>query len=249
MPRMLRMPGKDVLPPGPKRELVAEFYVHYGEAGRPPLPQIEALTGTESKPRKVSRETSGASSPGRPPANGQWSMPFCVLCASCRTGTPTGAAGRSRGISTMKTIQRPAVSICAGCGTTTSTASNRARRQQLRLPHRHKLPPAGAPQRRPRPVRLLEGGAVLRHLQQTIHGLLVSLPSPHRRQAATRTNHRSDSEFRKSPPAGEGPRCPEPAVRRLWAAGAVTCRGCGVRHRPGPRPGRRRRRPRPGRAR
>lgn len=57
MPRMLRMPGKDVLPPGPKRDLVTELFVHYREAARPSLPQIATLTKTMPNPHPVSRET------------------------------------------------------------------------------------------------------------------------------------------------------------------------------------------------
>ncbi|MEV6002163.1 hypothetical protein AB0M25_23535 [Streptomyces griseomycini] len=82
MPRMLRMPGKDVLPPGPRRELVAELYVHYREAGRPPLPQIAALTGTMPNPHKVSRETIRRLLTGT--TTSQWAVVDAVLRALCQ---------------------------------------------------------------------------------------------------------------------------------------------------------------------
>lgn len=40
MPRILRMPSKEQLPDGPHREFVEELFMHYREAGRPPLRQI-----------------------------------------------------------------------------------------------------------------------------------------------------------------------------------------------------------------
>ncbi|MFE0776421.1 hypothetical protein [Streptomyces sp. NPDC058861] len=82
MPRMLRMPGKDVLPPGPRRELVAELYVHYREAGRPPLPQIAALTGTMPNSHKVSRETIRRLLTGT--TISQWVVVDAVLRALCQ---------------------------------------------------------------------------------------------------------------------------------------------------------------------
>jgi hypothetical protein len=55
MPRILRMPPKEVLPDGPRRAFVEELFVHYREAGRPPLRQVamwiknnEDLKGTAS---------------------------------------------------------------------------------------------------------------------------------------------------------------------------------------------------------
>ncbi|WP_371601189.1 hypothetical protein [Streptomyces sp. NBC_00564] len=81
MPRMLRMPGKDVLPPGPKRELVAELYVHYREAARPPLPQIATLTGTMPNPHKVSRETIRRLLTGT--TTSQWAVVDALLRALC----------------------------------------------------------------------------------------------------------------------------------------------------------------------
>lgn len=82
MPRMLRMPSKDVLAPGPKRDFVAEFYVHYREAGRPPLPQIEALTGTMPNPHKVSRETIRRLLTGQ--TTSQWPVVDALLRALCQ---------------------------------------------------------------------------------------------------------------------------------------------------------------------
>ncbi|MGY3206329.1 hypothetical protein [Streptomyces sp. TE5632] len=79
---MLRMPGKDVLPPGPKRELVAELYVHYREAGRPPLPQIAAVTGTMPNPHKVSRETIRRLLTGT--TTSQWVVVDALLRALCQ---------------------------------------------------------------------------------------------------------------------------------------------------------------------
>ncbi|MFF4787797.1 hypothetical protein ACFY3E_41595 [Streptomyces griseorubiginosus] len=57
MPQMLRMPGKDALPPGPTRTFVAELHVHFREAGRPSLANIAAATGRLASPVPVSRET------------------------------------------------------------------------------------------------------------------------------------------------------------------------------------------------
>ncbi|MGW1297738.1 hypothetical protein [Streptomyces sp. NPDC002533] len=82
MPRMLRMPGKDVLPPGPKRDLVAELCVHYRLAARPPLPKIAALTGTESNPHKVSRETIRRLLTGT--TTSQWVVVDALLLALCQ---------------------------------------------------------------------------------------------------------------------------------------------------------------------
>ncbi|MFJ9026703.1 hypothetical protein ACIRPU_43230 [Streptomyces sp. NPDC102259] len=82
MPRMLRMPGKDVLPPGPKRDLVAELFVHYRLAMRPPLPKIAALTGTESNPQKVSRETIRRLLTGT--TTSQWGVVDALLLALCQ---------------------------------------------------------------------------------------------------------------------------------------------------------------------
>lgn len=79
---MLRMPGKDVLPPGPKRDLVAELYVHYREAARPPLPQIAALTGTMPNPHKVSRETIRRLLTGT--TTSQWVVVDALLRALCQ---------------------------------------------------------------------------------------------------------------------------------------------------------------------
>ncbi|WP_306972261.1 hypothetical protein [Streptomyces canus] len=76
------MPSKDVLPPGPKRELVAELYVHYREAGRPALPQIEALTGTMPNPHKVSRETIRRLLTGQ--TTSQWAVVDALLRALCQ---------------------------------------------------------------------------------------------------------------------------------------------------------------------
>ncbi|MFF9810785.1 hypothetical protein ACF1G5_37860 [Streptomyces coeruleorubidus] len=79
---MLRMPGKDVLPPGPKRDLVVELYVHYRLAARPPLPKIAALTGTESNPHKVSRETIRRLLTGT--TTSQWVVVDALLLALCQ---------------------------------------------------------------------------------------------------------------------------------------------------------------------
>ncbi|MFJ9250359.1 hypothetical protein [Streptomyces sp. NPDC101776] len=81
MPRMLRMPGKDVLPPGPKRELVAELYVYYREAGRPPLPHIETLTQKMPNPHKVSRETIRRLLTGQ--TTSQWAVVDALVRALC----------------------------------------------------------------------------------------------------------------------------------------------------------------------
>lgn len=82
MPRMLRMPGKDVLPPGPKRELVTELFVHYREAARPPLPRIEALTKTMPNPHPVSRETIRRLLTGT--TTSQWAVVDALLRALCQ---------------------------------------------------------------------------------------------------------------------------------------------------------------------
>lgn len=79
---MLRMPGKDVLPPGPKRDFVAELYLHYREAGRPPLPKIEALTGTMPDAYKVSRETIRRLLQGQ--TTSQWPVVDALLRALCQ---------------------------------------------------------------------------------------------------------------------------------------------------------------------
>jgi len=79
---MLRMPDKDALPPGSKRELVAELYVHYREAGRPPLPQVAALTGTMPNPHKVSRETIRRLLTGQ--TTSQWPVVDALLRALCQ---------------------------------------------------------------------------------------------------------------------------------------------------------------------
>ncbi|MEU5438234.1 hypothetical protein AB0G73_33425 [Streptomyces sp. NPDC020719] len=79
---MLRMPGKDVLPPGPKRELVNELFVHYREADRPPLPQIAALTGTMPNPHQVSRETIRRLLTGQ--TTSQWPVVDALLRALCQ---------------------------------------------------------------------------------------------------------------------------------------------------------------------
>lgn len=82
MPRMLRMPGKDVLPPGPKRELVTELFVHYREAARPPLPRVEALTKTMPNPHPVSRETIRRLLTGT--TTSQWAVVDALLRALCQ---------------------------------------------------------------------------------------------------------------------------------------------------------------------
>lgn len=78
---MLRMPGKDVLPPGPKRELVTELFVHYREAARPPLPRIESLTKTMPDPHPVSRETIRRLLTGT--TTSQWAVVDALLRALC----------------------------------------------------------------------------------------------------------------------------------------------------------------------
>lgn len=48
MAQLLRMPGTDVLPPGPRRNLVLELRVHLREANRPTLTAITAaIAGLE----------------------------------------------------------------------------------------------------------------------------------------------------------------------------------------------------------
>ncbi|MFD7678477.1 hypothetical protein [Streptomyces sp. NPDC060187] len=77
------MPGKDVLPPGPKRDFVSELYVHYREAGRPPLPEIAARTGKQAPAasRKVSRETIRRLLTGT--TTSQWAVVDAVFRALC----------------------------------------------------------------------------------------------------------------------------------------------------------------------
>ena len=81
MPRMLRMPSKDALPAGPKRELVTELFVHYREAARPPLPRIESLTKTMPDSHPVSRETIRRLLTGT--TTSQWTVVDAVLRALC----------------------------------------------------------------------------------------------------------------------------------------------------------------------
>lgn len=78
---MLRMPGKDALPVGPKRELVIELFVHYREAARPPLPRIESLTKTMPDSHPVSRETIRRLLTGT--TTSQWPVVDAVLRALC----------------------------------------------------------------------------------------------------------------------------------------------------------------------
>lgn len=49
MPRILRMPSKAQLPEGPHREFVEELFIHYREAGRPPLRTISAWIKRENE--------------------------------------------------------------------------------------------------------------------------------------------------------------------------------------------------------
>lgn len=57
LPRMLRMPSLEQLPPGTRREFAAELFWHYRKAGRPELPRVvNAITALPETP-SVSRET------------------------------------------------------------------------------------------------------------------------------------------------------------------------------------------------
>lgn len=57
MPRQLQMPTEEELPPGAKRDFVAELFVHFRDANRPPLNElVNTITGP-LKARSVSRET------------------------------------------------------------------------------------------------------------------------------------------------------------------------------------------------
>ena len=81
MPQMLRMPGKDVLPPGPVREFVAELHVHFREAGRPALAIVAAKTAHLPTPVPVSRETVRRLLTGQ--AVSTWARVDAVLRALC----------------------------------------------------------------------------------------------------------------------------------------------------------------------
>lgn len=76
------MPGKDVLPPGPKRELVNELFVHYREAARPSLPRIATLTRDMPGCHPVSRETIRRLLTGT--TTSQWVVVDALLRALCQ---------------------------------------------------------------------------------------------------------------------------------------------------------------------
>ncbi|MBQ0891197.1 hypothetical protein KBZ94_40860 [Streptomyces sp. RM72] len=84
MPQMLRMPGKEALPPGPTRVFVAELHVHFREAGRPSLASIAATTGRLSSPVPVSRETIRRLLTGQTVST--WAKVDAVLRALCQLG-------------------------------------------------------------------------------------------------------------------------------------------------------------------
>lgn len=59
MPRKLRMPSEEELPPGPLREFVDELHIHFRNAGRPSPAQIATRSEwfEDGEGVKVSRET------------------------------------------------------------------------------------------------------------------------------------------------------------------------------------------------
>ncbi|MFF8024768.1 hypothetical protein ACFZDJ_27435 [Streptomyces sp. NPDC007896] len=84
MPQMLRMPGKDALPPGPTRAFVAELHVHFREAGRPSLASIAEATGRLASPVPVSRETIRRLLTGQTVST--WAKVDAVLRVLCQLG-------------------------------------------------------------------------------------------------------------------------------------------------------------------
>src|SRR4051812_15677149 len=83
MPRLLRLPSRDVVPDGARREFLEEIFFYYREAGRPTLDEISdqitagEFAGTTS--RETVRRTLSGSVPSR------WSTAeaiFLVLCSA-----------------------------------------------------------------------------------------------------------------------------------------------------------------------
>ncbi|MFE6946041.1 single stranded DNA-binding domain-containing protein [Streptomyces chartreusis] len=84
MPQMMRMPGTDELPPGTRREFVAELFLHYTEAGRPTLARVAATTRSMTDAFPVSRETIRRLLRGESVA--RWERVDAVLRALCEIG-------------------------------------------------------------------------------------------------------------------------------------------------------------------
>ncbi|MEE1826163.1 hypothetical protein PUR61_28820 [Streptomyces sp. BE20] len=82
LPRLMRLPKEDKLPPGPLRALAAELFMHYREAEEPSLQRISEVAATLPAPVQVSRETirrllTGKSIVSWPKANAV----FLALCS------------------------------------------------------------------------------------------------------------------------------------------------------------------------
>jgi hypothetical protein len=84
LPRMLRMPSLEQLPPGTRREFAAELFWHYRKAGRPELPRVvNALAALPEAP-SVSRETVRRLLKGE--AISRWDKVDALLRAMCSMG-------------------------------------------------------------------------------------------------------------------------------------------------------------------
>lgn len=81
MPRILRIPGTDVLPAGPKREFVKELHVYFRLARRVPLARIAAVADRLKDAEPVSRETIRRLLVGEGLSN--WAKVEAVLRALC----------------------------------------------------------------------------------------------------------------------------------------------------------------------
>lgn len=84
MAQLLRMPGTDVLPPGPRRNLVLELRVHLREANRPTLAVVTAAIAGLDGVKPVSRETVRRLFVGKTLAN--WPTLDSLLRALCQLG-------------------------------------------------------------------------------------------------------------------------------------------------------------------
>lgn len=84
MPQMLRMPSKDDLPDGTRREFVAELFIYFKEAGRPTPARIAATTNSMQDPLPVSRETIRRLLKGETIST--WERVDAVLRALCEIG-------------------------------------------------------------------------------------------------------------------------------------------------------------------
>jgi len=84
MPQILRMPSTDDLPPGIKRQFVAELHIHFRDAGRPSLAHIAQMTGRPDGALPVSRETVRRLLTGQTLST--WAKVDAVLQALCRLG-------------------------------------------------------------------------------------------------------------------------------------------------------------------